>query len=151
MYWLTIALVATSTDPIYMLPFGKAGQCGRDLRNPLNTSPSASARVLPCSRVISLASSFWNRRHTHTHTMSIKCVSHIEVKRQKDSHRLIIWSAAGESCTWHCSVAPYLLTTESWWPHLEHKENSVLEERVICNEVWNVQIGGHAGTVFECK
>lgn len=29
-------------------------------RNPLNTSPSASARVLPCSKVIIFASSFWN-------------------------------------------------------------------------------------------
>lgn len=31
-------------------------------RSPLKTSPSASARVLPCSNVIILASSFWKRR-----------------------------------------------------------------------------------------
>lgn len=35
------------------------------LRSPRNTSPSASARVLPCSKVIILASSFWNINHRH--------------------------------------------------------------------------------------
>lgn len=33
----------------------------KNLRNPLNTSPSASARVFPCSFVMDLASSFWNK------------------------------------------------------------------------------------------
>lgn len=44
-----------------------------NLRNPLNTSPSASARVFPCSTVMDLASSFWNMRWAPRQFVSALC------------------------------------------------------------------------------
>lgn len=40
----------------------------RVLRSPRNTSPSASARVFPCSNVIRRASSFWKGKYTESHS-----------------------------------------------------------------------------------
>lgn len=56
----------------HVLPFERCACTGvkgsMNLRNPRNTSPSASARVFPCSSVMDLASSFCNiRGHPRKH------------------------------------------------------------------------------------